>query len=406
VLAKQRGEMITLAHLNAVQISDGILRVDRKFHSGMLEYTRGLPEPIVTVNPALEPGQPIMDAVEVPVATLPYEPHAIRSDRGPDHVHPFDRARLKALISGSRLLYGDGLDTATLARESGVPYVLVLEYDRQTHLQIIDAQAHSPLRRWVRRVKHLRRHWQEIRPNVRNAHSVHCNGYPVYEEAAADNPNRLLYFDSRMSERLVISAEALEQRLEQRRPSSLRLLYSGRYERLKGADDAVRVVAGLLREGLDVELDCYGQGGLRGEMQALAGGDRRIRIHDALPYPELVRITQGKDAFLCCHIQNDPSCTYVESMGAGLPIFGYGNRMWQGLQRESQAGECVKVGDVFELSRRVTARVREKSWLEGASRRARAFALEHSFEREFDKRVHALRGALERSGSQRRDGRR
>ncbi len=50
-------------------------------------------------------------------------------------------------------------------------------------------------------------------PAMRTAHQIHCNGYPIHEAAAAYNPQRLLYFDSRMSASMVIGEDALAQRL-------------------------------------------------------------------------------------------------------------------------------------------------------------------------------------------------
>src|SRR6185312_8722995 len=162
------------------------------------------------------------------------------------------------------------------------------------------------------------------------------------------NPNRLFYLDSRLSEDRLIPPEQLASRLGSRTGRPLRLLYSGRYERMKGADDAVKVALECLRRGLDVEMHCYGQGNLRADMEALAATAARpgrIRINGSVPYPELVKIAQTCDIFVCCHIQSDPSCTYLESLGAGLPIVGYDNGMWRRLCGESGAGYSSPLGN-------------------------------------------------------------
>jgi colanic acid/amylovoran biosynthesis glycosyltransferase len=116
-----------------------------------------------------------------------------------------------------------------------------------------------------------------------------------------------------------------------RRHNPNQLLYSGRYEPMKGAHDAVLVAVECLRRGLNVEMHCYGQGNLRDAMERTATGWNRIHIHDPIPYPELVQLSQSFDLFVCCHVQGDPCCTCLESFGTGLPIVGYANRMWRRL---------------------------------------------------------------------------
>ena len=100
------------------------------------------------------------------------------------------------------------------------------------------------------------------------------------------------------------------------------------------------------------------------------------------------------DIFVCCHIQNDPSCTYLESFGAGLPIVGYANRMWRRLSEESGAGFCSTLGDPVAVADDVYRLASDLELLSTLSERARRFAIEHTFERELKKRTDALNAAL------------
>jgi glycosyltransferase involved in cell wall biosynthesis len=150
---------------------------------------------------------------------------------------------------------------------------------------------------------------------------------------------------------------------------------------MKGADDAVKVAIEALRRGLEIEMDCYGQGSLKDEMVKLAEPHPQIRIHDAIPYPELLKRMREADVFVCCHVQGDPSCTYLEAMGSGLPIVGYANRMWRRMCKESGAGVAVPVGDIEAM---VSAMPRT------GSNNAVAFAAKHPFEKEWDKRVDSI----------------
>ena len=386
---------IALMHSNPVRMQDGLLKVDRKFHIGMQSYVRGIPHPLTTVNPLLRDGQTIMDAVDVPISELAYSVVVVEVDKA-QRVRPHEVPRVRDLMRRCRLVYGTGLSSSKIAHALGIPYIPVLEYDLQTQITVATSDVRSFARRVVRSARSLWNYATEAISEMRAAHSVHCNGYPMYDTACRHNANCLLYLDSRMSADMIISASELGARLADRAARPLRLLYSGRYERLKGADDAVRVAVECLRRGLDVEMHCYGQGSLRQKMEDIARAavrPDRIHIHGPVAYPELVRISRTFDVFVCCHIQNDPSCTYLESLGAGLTIVGYANRMWRRLSEESGAGLVSAMGRPEKVADDVARLSDSAGNLPALSERAVAFARLHCFEREFQKRVDAINAA-------------
>lgn len=385
-----------MAQANPAKVENGLYQVDRKFLAGMQRYAEQICRPLLTVHPEATVGARIMDRVEVPCAELPFEVMTVRVD-GWGQTLPADSPRLRNAIGASGLIYGMGLGAPKLARALGVPYILVLENDLGTRMRLTASETTSPLRRASRAARCAWRHVTIDVPEMRRAHSLHCNGYPVYEATRAHNSKRLLYLDSRMSEDLLISREELTARLAGRTGRPLRLLFSGRYERIKGVEDVVRVGLQCLRRGLDVEMHCYGEGSLRADMEALAAtADRpdRIRIHESVPYPELVKIARSFDVFVCCHIQSDPSCTYLESLGAGLPIVGYDNRMWRSLCRHSGAGFSSRLGQPDALADGLQHLAADRETLAAMSLKALEFARQHCYEREFAKRIEALNSAL------------
>lgn len=393
--------MLTLIHSNVARVEGGVFVVDRKFYLGMQAYAQRIREPLVTVHPRALPHDRIMDPVEVPLRELGYRVHVMGTgmDRRPGEA---DLRALEAVVGESRLVYSTGNGLAHVPRRLGVPYMMVLEYDLRTQLTVACAPVRQPLRKAVRAWRAATHYAKDLR-DIRAAHAVHCNGYPMHEQMRPFNSNRLLYLDSRMGADMVIPLADLERRLSARHPGArLRLLYSGRYERLKGADHTVRAVLECLRRGLDVELHCYGQGSQHDELVRLAAqaaDPQRIRIHAAVAYPELVRRSRGFDAFVCCHIQSDPSCTYLESLGAGLPIVGYDNRMWRGLRQASSAGLGARMRRPASVADAIETLMGDESLLRTLSRNARDFALEHTFEREFTRRTDAVNQALARFGS-------
>ena len=132
--------------------------------------------------------------------------------------------------------------------------------------------------------------------------------------------------------------------------------------------------------------------------QLAAESASRIHVHDAIPYPELVKISQGFDIFVCCHVQSDPSCTYLESFGAGLPIVGYANRMWRRLSAESGAGFASPMARSTAVVDNIERLAADFSMLSRMSEGARRFAADHAFEAEFARRVGDLNAVLARSG--------
>jgi colanic acid/amylovoran biosynthesis glycosyltransferase len=394
--ARQCMLMLTMFHANPALIEGDQFVVDRKFLTGMQRYSEGIDSPLTTVHPRLIATETIMDRVSVPLRSLPYAVSVIEADWRWAAL-PHEVARLRALVANTKLAYYGFFDVSALCRELGVAEVLMLEHDLPTIVRLATAEAAHPLRRLVRGARGLRDFVSRI-PAMRRAWSVHCNGYPVYEEMAHFNPRRrLLYLDSRMSIDSIIDEPALVQRLGSREPGKLRLVYSGRYEPIKGAVDVVRVGLEALRQGLDIELHTYGQGTQRDQMRSLAaaaGG--RIQVHDAVPYPTLVELSRDFDVFVCCHVQSDPSCTYLESFGSGLPVVGYANRMWRGLRRESNAGMESPMGHPQHVVRALRMYSSQPQRLHADSLAARGFALHHSFEAEIGKRIDDLNAVLHR----------
>lgn len=387
--------MLTMVHSNPARVGNDMLKVDRKFHVGMQNYAAQIQTPLTTVHPEMAPGQTIMDPIEVPCAELSYRVITIKTDAALRPL-PSESLRLRDEISRSSLIYGTGLGSSKIARELGIPYILILEYDLQTQM-VVQTSEIKGIRRHVRRARCVWHHVTENIPEIRKAHSLHCNGYPIYEDTHRYNANSLLFFDSRMSTDMIITAEDLAMRLSTRTDRPVRLLFSGRYERMKGSADAVRVAVECIRRGLNIQMDFYGQGNLREEMINIAAQSPRpgcIRIHDPVPYTELVKISKSFDLFVCCHIQSDPSCTYLESFGAGLPIVGYANRMWRRLSEASGAGFASPMGQPEKVADDVERLLSAPDLLSTMSEKAREFAARHCFELEARKRIDALNSAL------------
>ena len=104
-------------------------------------------------------------------------------------------------------------------------------------------------------------------------------------------------------------------------------------------------------------------------MQSLAFGERagglsdRVRLHGPVPFEtRLVPLSrQTADVFVSCHVQSDPSCTYLEAMGCGLPVVGFANRMLAALVAAAVAMLAWPVNDWLNRRRARTLRAERVS---------------------------------------------
>jgi colanic acid/amylovoran biosynthesis glycosyltransferase len=395
---------LTIVSGNPVWLRGGRYTADRKFLDGFLNYASHLDAPLLAVNAlASEDEVPPMDVVTHDVGALPYRVLGLALDRR-GRTLPESTAHLHEAIAGSALVYGWPYRSYAIARMLNVPHVAWLENDLSTQMDLVRLDSPNRLRGAVRALRVASTYFREVATCLRSSRAVHCNGYPAARAAARYNGDCLMYLDSRMSAGMVIGEDALERRLASRAGRSLRLIFSGRYEAIKGADHAVRVALECLRRGYDVQMDCYGQGALAEAMrgEAAVAADR-VRVHDAISYPELVRRANEADLFVCCHVQSDPSCTYLESMGSGLPIAGYPNRMWSAMEQASKAGAVSARRVPADLADVIGQWIADPAALAAASRRARGFALEHCFEVEFRLRTDSLNALYRESLTERKD---
>lgn len=394
---------ILLPTYSAASFENGVCEIDRKFHTGACLYSRHLPGNLVVLAPLLKESDRKMDFISLNESDLPYRVELIRCD-GNYRLDEAEVAKVRKLVKEASLVYGIGFDTEKFAHHENVPVVPILEYTLRTQVQVAQSGARGELRRFIRALKTFSRTFKEI-IRLRWAREIHCNGYPIFEQTKRIYPNCLMYLDSRMYQDMVITEEALEQRLESISTRPARLVYSGRFDPIKGALDVVDVGLELIALGFDFTLDLYGEGEQLHAMKAKIrshNAQAQIRIHKPVPYPALVEISKQCDVFVCCHVQEDPSCSYLEALGSGLVVAGYANRMWSSMSRAAETGIVAPMKDSKFLAKEIVNLLDNPDQMKGHSIKSRRFALEHCFEREFSKRVNALAricGELSRSES-------
>jgi colanic acid/amylovoran biosynthesis glycosyltransferase len=380
--------LMILPDLKTKRIDADRFVVTQKFHDGVLEFAKYWPGPVsvfMELSPVLTDN---LDNIE------------IRADEVPFSMEPLDYTSLgKRVVPGASVVLGStGYRQNHLSawcQNHGVPCFYVAEYNLKTRLQIINANTGNMairLRRYL--WEFLQEHKQK--KAIADAAGIQCNGTPTFEAYEKVNPSPFLYFDSRMTEEMMATDEAVDARLEgclSGRP--LRLIFSGRLLKIKGADHVVLVAEELRKRGLRFEMSICGDGELTSSMGtqiAEKGLSDVVKMKGVLDFKnELVPFTQkNTDLFVCCHRQGDPSCTYLETMSCGVPIVGYDNQAFLGVAAESKTGWPVPMNRPEQMAQKIIELDRNREEIARAARTSLRFARSHTFEKTFKRRMDHL----------------
>jgi colanic acid/amylovoran biosynthesis glycosyltransferase len=230
------------------------------------------------------------------------------------------------------------------------------------------------------------------------AAGLQANGTPAFNAYNGSTQAPLLFFDNRMSGDQQATLQVIADKatyITSGRP--LRLAFSGRLERLKGADHLVPVITGLAAKGINFSFDIFGDGVLAGAMQAAlnsAGLADRVTFHGPVSFDDVLvpALKQRIDLFVCCHRQADPSCTYIETLACGVPIVGYENAAFEGVLELGQVGEAVPMDKPQLLVNSIIGLNQNRKRLAGMANAAVNVANEHSFNATFSRRINHLKG--------------
>jgi glycosyltransferase involved in cell wall biosynthesis len=388
-VSQEKPLLVIVPSVVAARGSDGWI-FDEKAISGLYLYQRLWPGRVRCVfregrRPALNFGRPY---------SLEHLPFEVR-------VLPPEASVPDELISDGSIVLASGdnwrdFPIADQGTRLGVPVCFIIEYTLETRLQILALSDGSLYAKAKSLIWHLKTEGQRRRAFSKSS-GIQSNGTPAAQSYRNQTKTVLTFFDNRLSDQQMASDEeivAKQRRIMRSEP--LRLVFTGRLEKMKGADEVLGVAALLGETGREFTLDIYGAGPLLPQMKAsLESANenlrRKVRILEPIDFNrELVPMLREKvDLFLCCHRQSDPSCTYLETLGCGVPILGYRNRALDGLLKLADVG-WIAAPNKADLVRKILALDTRRFELATKVRNARNFALKHSFEATFERRVDQL----------------
>ena len=363
--------------------------MNTKFATGTEQFVSAWPGPVDCLLP-LRPAPDAFSAAVDP-ANLPF---GLRH-RAPDH-------RIDAAdLDGADVILASGdiheyLHLVPLAHALGQKLVYTIELNPQIRRQIVMLDPNRTRFQKAKTLVWLERNEIYRKRAVRLADGLQTNGYPAFGSYAPLSKSALFYLDNRISSDLLVTdTEMAAREASLLSGAPLQIIHSGRLETLKGSQGLIDIARDLVGRGVSFDLHIFGSGSLETPLQdqARAEGLSQVHFHGAVDFAtELVPFCRQKgDLFLSLHLQSDPSCTYLESFGSGLPILGYDNRMWSEVNGASDAGWVVPKRDLGAIVKKLAELDGARDQICAARSRARGFAAERLFETEFNRRMDHLK---------------
>lgn len=286
--------------------------------------------------------------------------------------------------------------THQICAELRIPLVHDVEYTFRTRIDFLRAEK-KPWYRFLRTWIWLWRQEKEMRIALSKANAIQANGWPAFNAYSQNDRNDLVYLDSRITHEVMVDEYDLESRLVRLAEGApLRLAFSGRLISAKGADALIALAVELRSLGVPFQMDIFGAGALSKGMSLeieKSKLDEQVRMHGAVDFRTslMPHIREKVDIFVCCHRQGDPSCTYIETYGCGVPIAGFANEAHRALLGNADVGWQVPVDDIKGLAALIQRLDKQRDEINAKSRRALAFAEEHTFNATFARRMsHCL----------------
>ncbi|BAU44418.1 glycosyltransferase [Leptolyngbya sp. O-77] len=362
---------------------------DRKFYDGMLQYVGMWPGEVSCILSATSTQLPSFGIVSRKWSEMPFHCIILDSQRSISEVHL--QSASVVLASGDSF---DQFHISKVCKNVGAKCIYVIEYTPESHYQIASLSAKNLLARF-RKFFYIWKNEKKRLSAFSLADALQINGMAAYSEYRRSNAD-LLYFDTRVDHKHMVSREVLSARLDylsSRKP--LCLAFSGRLIAMKGADHLIAIAALLKAQNVQFSMTIYGTGELEQKMRnsiIQLGLEDMVSMPGAVDfYQELIpALQQNVDLFIMPHRQSDPSCTYLETLACGIPIVGYKNKAFSGLLERADIGWGVQIDDLQSIAGTIKYLSLNREEIAQKSLNSINFAYSHSFELTFKRRTEHL----------------
>lgn len=361
---------------------------DRKFYDGIKSFVQFWPGNIKLAMRTFElKNLPSFGSVEYVEGREDFDLIILRPEEKISEMHLYVIDLLMISADNHIDLY-----LSSLAKKMGIPCIPNIEYTLKTRIQMA-IQERTNNFALFKSLAWLFLNEFKLRYAIWNATAIQANGAAAFK-AYGKKENSILYFDNRVSSETCIKNSIFVARLEYlAKKMPLRLAFSGRLIKAKGADALVDFSVKLRETGTSFEFHIFGSGELEQSMRedvVAKNLGNCVYIHGAVDFErELLPFIQNKtDLFICCHRQGDPSCTYLETYGCGVPIAGFSNEAHSGILERRDVGWMVQMNSVSELAILIARLSSDRKEIDVKSKNAINFARENLFEHIFQKRMN------------------
>lgn len=376
-----------------VWTEDETLIFDRKFYDGILMYIDQWDGTIACIMRTTKAPMPAFGLIRKKEEELPFDITVLTGQEPVNYEHFSDASII--LAPGDAY---NGFHLSTIAQEKGIKCVYVIEYIPETRYQIVNLETNNPI------IK-LRRHfyiWNGERKRLaafKKADGLQANGSAAYNLYKKFNAC-MVYFDSRINSDIIIKEDELNNRLSSLSKNlPLRLAFSGRLIKMKGADHLIELAQVLKSRNVEFHMTIYGAGDLESYMAQYIKDhqlDNQVEMTGAVDfYEKLVPDLKANiDLFVILHRQSDPSCTYLETMSCGIPIVGYQNKAFSGLLEQVDIGWGKEIDDLHGVADIIEQLNMNREEIKLKSRNCLEFSQQHDFEKTSENRIKHLQDLL------------
>jgi len=386
-----QGLLTIISNLDAYRFDNGDILLTKKFIEGISAYTSRWNGSVRLLLQQTTHAADNLDNQRIQPTELPCEIAVI----------DFLSSEMEQHIIGSSIVLASAghrqNHISHICNTLSIPSVYITEYSLRARLHSLFQNSTNPLRIASGILWNLNQERKQ-RQAISVAQGLQSNGTPTYDAYKKLTPDPLLYFDNRVQQNDLIHHAQMDMRLgtlDKREP--LHLAFSGRLIRMKGADHLIPLCLELDKRGFAYTMTIFGDGDLASKINQQI---IHARINDHIYMAgsvdfrsELLPALKAHiDLFVCCHMQGDPSCTYIETFACGLPIVGYNNEAFIGILHHSkgQPGIAVACGNQDALADQILLLDQDRDRLAAMSRDALSFAAKHNFEQTFDQRIAHL----------------
>lgn len=232
----------------------------------------------------------------------------------------------------------------------------------------------------------------ELTVAIRKSAGLQANGPAAFRQYARFSKNAIMFHDHRVREVF----EAVPRKTF-KQGNDLSIAFSGRLVKIKGAQFIPSISRRIYEKNRNIKIYILGEGEYR---EKILNTSAPNLIHKGFmdyrnEWEPFVR--KNVDLTLLPHIQGDPSMTYYESLGQGVPVIGFQNETLDYLV-DSDLAWGIKNRDVDKLVETVIQINENPDVLRHKSTKAIDFMSKHLFEDVVAFRMEHLMKSLKGKG--------